>query len=445
MLRIGCKKYLTVMTLVMAATVTISSQAHASDPFFSCDGLKKPGPNDDMLATDPERGQTALWSEPRAWVGSLDEQGVVACDIALADSRLKPTYVQRRANLLQAKAAHLLGAGRIDDALANLEASDRVGLDYPAKQFSQGIGLGNRILRGIALSLTGKIEDAAGELDKALLTRPWASSVALQAARVLFPKSNAAQRLNLLKRAAVLNPDVSIAGMALALQLGDFQTANAMGVGPAPEPLPVFQGYRDPASVDTEARRILRNADRTGMHAYALCALARCGEARAEMDAFESSLHQSQVSAKTQKGPTSSALSTVHQKSSATIAAWRQLIVLRDEIKNVPLTPELLARLGEEPQQVKIVLSDLLNQTARSVGSKRDTAIATIVETNDSALLKQGSTQINLDVPAEFYALPDVETSIIRVRYRPTTKGILSLGSGFTVYNTDKIDELGIS
>ncbi|NMN03458.1 MULTISPECIES: hypothetical protein [unclassified Novosphingobium] len=436
-------KYWFAAAIFVVGNNAYSSQACASDVFFSCDGLRKPGPNDDQLATDPERGQTVSWSEPRAEVRSLNEQGVAACDSALADPRLKMTYVQRHANLLQAKAAHLLGSGRIDEALVTLEASDRIGSTYPAKQFAQGIGLGNRILKGIALSLAGKKEDADVELDQARLTRPWASSVGMQTLRGRFTYSNTAQRLKLLREAAVLNPEVNVVGMAMALQLGDFQTANAMGAGPAPEPLPKFQGYYDPA--DAEAGRLLGNAERVGMRAYALCALARCAEGQTELEIFEQSLNRPQASSASRQDSNSNALSMARQGSLEKIAAWRKIIELRRGIADFSITPDqLITKIKVAPPQVKIVLSDLLHYSSKTGSSGSDPTLLAIIEANETALKNVDLVSSHLNVPAEYNLLPNVETSIIRVRYRPTTKGAFALGSGFTIFDTGKGDEFGI-
>ncbi|MEP7221485.1 MAG: hypothetical protein ABI673_02330 [Novosphingobium sp.] len=438
-------KFRFLLLLLLASFDANYSHAHASDPFEICDGLKRPGPNDDLLATDPERGQTVLWSQPRVGIFSFDEKGVSACDAALADSRLKPTYVQRRANLLQARAVHLLGSGRVEEALSSLGDSDRVGAGYPAKQFEEGIGLGNRVLRGIALQYAGRQDEADREFDLASRIRPWATSVAMQILRLRLPYVNVEQSLPMLKKAVVLNPSLNVAVMATAMQMGDFQTIIALGSGPAPEPLPDFQNYQDPNAADAKAQRILSNALRAGMRAYALCASARCSEGRTELDAFEASMRQSDATVNSQKDSAEVGLSTARGKSLASVVAWRKLIALRQEIAITPMPlDKLLAELQLTPGEAGIVRSDLLQLLAKFAGQTDRRALKSLFQASEAALATPHLTPGRSNLPAEFSSLPDVETSSIRVRYRPTTKGAFSLGSGFTILDTGKNDEFGV-
>jgi hypothetical protein len=105
------------------------------------------------------RGSSDIRENP---IFGFDAFGLKACNTALADARLLPSYQLRRAHLLQAKALHQIGAGQAEQALAALTESDAIVATLQGRYFSDSVGLGNRAVRGFALISLGRKADRGG-------------------------------------------------------------------------------------------------------------------------------------------------------------------------------------------------------------------------------------------------------------------------------------------
>lgn len=166
-------------TIVIATSKDASAQQlHDEGAFFRCDGYAAPTKKGDSLTTTTATGfffeQYTSTVDQRRNSSKLGSRGAAACDRALANPVLKPEYAVRKANLLQAKAAHLIASEQYDSALAILRQSDESG--ETEALFDQSIGQGNRALKAFALYALGRKTDADSILQRMEQRRPWAVS-----------------------------------------------------------------------------------------------------------------------------------------------------------------------------------------------------------------------------------------------------------------------------
>lgn len=159
----------------------------ASDTDFPrCDGYAAPKGKSDGIARETfllgalsrsaDIRRTDMWS-----VGEL---GLAACDRALADPRLIDDFWLRRANMLQAKALHLLAAGQPEQAMTLAQDSDTLGSAHDDRYFVQSIGIGNQAVRIWALMAMTREAEARAAIARLRASRPWSQSVQNLASRL---------------------------------------------------------------------------------------------------------------------------------------------------------------------------------------------------------------------------------------------------------------------
>jgi tetratricopeptide (TPR) repeat protein len=103
--------------------------------------------------------------------------GLSSCDAMLALAPDDDDAWDRRAQLLQGRATHLIALGAHDAALESLDEADAIGATRNDSLFNGGLGIGNSMLRAFALGEQGKKEAALAEISRARNLRPHASFI----------------------------------------------------------------------------------------------------------------------------------------------------------------------------------------------------------------------------------------------------------------------------
>jgi len=168
-----------------AADPAPDATAPAAD-FSSCDGYAAPKGKSDGIARETFLFGAASRSADirRKDIQIFGDRGLRACDRALADPRLVEDFWLRRANLLQAKAVHAIGAGQPELALTLADESDALGTAHRDPYFTQSIGLGNQGVRAYALIALDRKDEATEAIDGLAKSRPLAQSVGELALRL---------------------------------------------------------------------------------------------------------------------------------------------------------------------------------------------------------------------------------------------------------------------
>lgn len=199
--------------------------------FNGCDGYDPPNSKADGITTGTWMfGLLSQTTDLRRDPVQLGATGIAKCDQALADPRLLANYALRRSHLLQAKAVHQIAAGKLDDALHTLDASDAAGRAEPL--FDQSVAQGNRALRATALTGLGKKTEAEAVLADMERRRPFAVSQQQLAmhVRLQFEDDVKSQRA-ILERQAAINPAAEHELFWTAMQYDDFAAAVRYGAG----------------------------------------------------------------------------------------------------------------------------------------------------------------------------------------------------------------------
>jgi hypothetical protein len=155
-----------------------SAMAREPDRFELCDGYPAPTKHgDSMLSTDQILGLGATAYDYGYFNPAPVNLGTAEnCDAALADPRLQAAFWQRRAHLLQAKALSQISGYKTADAITTLDQSDALIAAHPDAYFEASTGLGNRMLRAIALFKLNRLSEARAILDAVSGARPYAQS-----------------------------------------------------------------------------------------------------------------------------------------------------------------------------------------------------------------------------------------------------------------------------
>lgn len=161
-----------------AAEPGASAPATAAD-YMNCDGYAAPKGKSDGIARETFLFGAASRSADirRKDIAIFGERGLAACDRALAGAQLVDAFWLRRANLLQAKAVHAIGANQPELALTLAAESDAVGTAHRDPYFAQSIGLGNQAVCAYALIALGRKDEAIAAIDGLAKSRPLAQSI----------------------------------------------------------------------------------------------------------------------------------------------------------------------------------------------------------------------------------------------------------------------------
>jgi hypothetical protein len=110
----------------------------------------------------------------------LRENSLSSCDLALAVAGEDDGPWGDRAVLLQSRALYLLTLGAAEQALAMLDESDALGKTRNDPLFDGSVGIGNGMLRSVALSNLGRKDEAMAELARLRAIRPYATVISRQ-------------------------------------------------------------------------------------------------------------------------------------------------------------------------------------------------------------------------------------------------------------------------
>jgi tetratricopeptide (TPR) repeat protein len=433
---------------VSAAIFTAAPAAAANGDFYACDGYVAPGKKSDGITTGAwlfglATGNTEYRRGAALSVGS---PGVGACDTALADPLLEPRYWLRRANLLQAKALHLIAMEKDEEALAVLRQSDSAA---PAGEalFGGSIGFGNRALRAISLYRLNRIDEARAELSAIERGRPDANSLRALArtVRLLF-EGDSDSYFRVLGKEAGYDPNLLELIFRASILYGRFDAAAAV-YGQISDDLPRNHGSFVIQGLEAQGyERIAERADLAGAMGYVLIAQGKAEAGRALIAKARRDL----AGASTPPVPTGGRIRGSVQrdydrrlaaatKGGGDLDGWEQAIALREAAPTLGLT-ELSERTRTSlPQNAPVVL-DLISQ-AKASAEERRAATAEVTQAIDQA--RRHATVLDYAQIAKM--LPRPETAGTKPSFRRAGDGIiLDNNQGFYARKHDDSEALTV-
>jgi tetratricopeptide (TPR) repeat protein len=158
---------------------------------------------------------------------SINAARLTACDRLLGIDLDEDDPWDRRAAVLQRRAAFLIALKDYDQALADLDAADAIGKTRNDALFDSGIAIGNGMLRAIALGRTDKVEAANAELDRVGAMRPHAAALGAAIDRIRFHFSKDIDQMLARNSAKVRwQPDIMRMLVPLYIWRGDLESAS---------------------------------------------------------------------------------------------------------------------------------------------------------------------------------------------------------------------------
>lgn len=224
--RLGEKGMRTIV-LGWAFALALGSAAFAGEPsdWVKCDGMAKPeraGVTAARIgAVVFSMGLLGLPEESRAAPAARGQAGVDACTSALAQPELEPFWA-RRVSLIRARALHHVEVGKLDNALADLEATRAAAAGHVEEAYyARSMGIAVTLLKGAILASRGQTAEAEALAISAADARPYSLQVQSLAAAILaIDPAWSANEDRILTRRAALDPDAILA-RASARDWGD--------------------------------------------------------------------------------------------------------------------------------------------------------------------------------------------------------------------------------
>ncbi|MDB5432364.1 MAG: hypothetical protein JWP35_3480 [Caulobacter sp.] len=179
-------KYTGAAAAALAVLILAPAAAQARPGSFTeCDGFVAPFPKGDGMTGVSFLGMKMAGSTQTKLSTLPGGGGVLSCDEALADPKLKPEYWLRRVSLLEARAIHRLEKGDAAGALADLELA-RAAVQQPDDVFyHRSLALDLDLTRAVALRMSGNAPGGEALALSAWRQRPWNLSVTLSTVNVL--------------------------------------------------------------------------------------------------------------------------------------------------------------------------------------------------------------------------------------------------------------------
>lgn len=273
------------VTAIFAAT-WLAPAAHAAiGDFQRCDGYGAPNKNGDgmtkeasgflgIFVPEPGRGTT------RAASVTFSQEGIAACDLALADARLIPEYWMRTANLRRARAMHQLGAGNAREALADLDRADALAGGTADLLYRRSAAVGNKLLRSYALLQAGDKKGAAALAAQIPAERPYSRHlVYVPAAISLEATGDRDAYRQAVIRATSLFPELQIELLRTEFVAGNF--AQVVKIRPQIElAMPRGgDGFYSDGEIDAAARNMAIDAQLDAMTAFSAAAVGQADAA----------------------------------------------------------------------------------------------------------------------------------------------------------------------
>ncbi|NBC35507.1 hypothetical protein GTZ99_02935 [Novosphingobium sp. FSY-8] len=202
----------------------------ANDPrqFQACDGYGAPNENGDGISRIA-MGWLGLFV-PAAGAGNttastpaFSSWGIAACNGALANPRLAPTYHLRRASLLRARAIHRLSAQDNAGALGDLDAADDSAAKAAEPLYARSMGLGSQLLRAYLAMQAGHRDEVLALTAQTRNARPYVYRVQQVSDFLALSATHDADAFYAaLDRQATLNPESRRALFQLAIERRDW-------------------------------------------------------------------------------------------------------------------------------------------------------------------------------------------------------------------------------
>jgi hypothetical protein len=404
--------------------------------FPQCDGYGAPGKKSDGITVGTWMFGlgTASVDERRGKI-KLGQQGLTACEAALADPRVQP-FATRRGHLWQAKAIHQIAMGKFDDALAALDRSDVEGRAEPF--FDLSVGQGNRVLRALALHGKGKRAEAEAKLDELERRRPYAVSQRQMAMRVRLQfEDDRARQAAILERMAPLMPSASHSLFWQALIYGELESALRYAPAVRHDDPKRHGGWTTSDDLQEKYLDVVDRSDFAGAVAYALYFTGKVGESAARLKEAEDYVNASMVPPSPpepgQKLPKKTIQDFELRKASgakalAQLKMWRANIALRAQAPKLSL--EELKKAADEEKQDLPMIGDILRH-ARADTPDASRELAEVGKAVDAMLEESRLKKSRMDFQDLVSLLPRPETARNQLRFRQEN-GIL--GSGLDGY-----------
>ncbi|HEX8669250.1 MAG TPA: hypothetical protein VF727_12855 [Allosphingosinicella sp.] len=433
-----------------AAPVTAAAPARSS--FETCDGYPVPGKKRDGIVSGAWlfglASRTADFRRDQFAIGAAAAQ---ACDTALADPALEQRYWLRRANLLQAKALHLIASKKPEAAIAALAMSDAAAPQGEAL-FRDSIGLGNRALRAMALYDLNKAAEARGELDAIETARPYSTGLrALGRSIRLLHDGDIDTTFQLLRRAAPQDPAMLNPMFRMAMLYARFDEAVPLH-GQISHVLPRSRGAWQIEGMDDYAYKVVgERAELGGAMAYALtaqgkreAAAAMMKKARADVaaslyppvpnsDGYVGKQSHKDYERRVEEG----------KQAVAALDAWQKALAIRSAAPDSGWM-ELAEKLPKELPREAPMMVDLILQakaTTEEERSVRAAAAAELLKIIDEGRRKE----LSLKYSQLAEMLPRPETAKSKPSYRKAGDGIIMDDSnGFFVKRQENSDEMTV-
>ncbi len=210
-----------------------AATAQASDKrdFEGCDGRIHPGKQDDGMRGEASQPGYSLFP------GAKRGTDIAACTRALASPRLLPTQNLRKAHLLRARAAAYLQDGETANAIADLDMADAAMASLADNVFyRRSIGVSLSLLRAVALTQSGKVEDAVPLARAAMEIRPHSLQILNGAAKILQTSRAAGDGSTSPWLPAIpLEPAIAATAMSNEAELGNFVAVVSLSERVEPE------------------------------------------------------------------------------------------------------------------------------------------------------------------------------------------------------------------
>lgn len=212
--------------LALGVAVALPAQASDKRDFEACDGRIHPGKQDDGMRGEASRSGYSFFGAARG-------TDIAACDRALASPRLLPTQTLRKAHLLRARAAALLQDGDATAAIADLDLAEATAAGFSGDRFYQrSMGVSLSLLRALALTQSGKAEDAAALARSTIEARPYSLQVQNGAAEILqASRSLADASPSPWLSVARLEPNAAVSAVINEAELGNHASALKLSEG----------------------------------------------------------------------------------------------------------------------------------------------------------------------------------------------------------------------
>lgn len=434
------------VALLVAASVAAPADAgllvKSADPtdkvFVMCDGYAAPGKKSDGITIGTWMFGLATNSVDQRRVKTpLGQDGLAACETALADARLQP-FALRRGHLWQAKAIHQVSLGKFDEALVSLDRSDQEGRAEPF--FDQSTGQGNRALRAVALHGKGRKAEAGAMLDRLEQLRPYAVSQRQLAMRIRlqFEDDRVAQ-VAILQRLSSLLPSANHSLFWQSLLYGEMEAAVGHAAAVSHDDPRRRGGWTGSEDFKDKYLDIVERSDFAGARAYALYATGRIAESAATLKGAEEAA-ELYMAPPPPPEPGHKLTKKVSQdfalrkltgaRAQARLKMWRANIAMRAEAPKLGLQD--LRKAIADGKQTMPMLGDILSQA--KVDSLEDgKAVGELTRGMTEALDQTRLKGTRMDFQDLVALLPRPETARSHVRFRQE-EGFLGNGlDGFAV------------